>query len=168
MSKCPTELRSLVEKSTNYITFRQAEVQNCEQAAICVETRVGEHAQINSMLETSVARVTPYRSSDTKLETPHKRSWPLREPSPKFAFFLSNVSEISTQYVEFNRDAIPAISFIFFILIFMIIAFFSKKKTPFPHSTKNSRSRWAFIVQIWFTYQIEPKTTRKRNSALFF
>ena len=50
----------------------------------------------------------------------------------------------------------------------MIIAFFSEKKAPSSHSTRNNRSRWVFIVQIWFTYQNVAKTIRKRSSALFF
>ena len=46
--------------------------------------------------------------------------------------------------------------------------FFRKKKTPFSHSTKNNRSLWVFILQIWFTYHNEAETIRKRSSALFF
>ena len=41
-------------------------------------------------------------------------------------------------------------------------------KSTFSHSTKKTRSRWVFIVQIWFTYRNEALSIRKRNWALFF
>ena len=57
-------------------------------------------------------------------------------------------------------------NFHFFKVIFAF--FFQKKKSHFSHSTQKNRSRWVFIVQIWFTNQNEAKSIRKRISALFF
>ena len=49
----------------------------------------------------------------------------------------------------------------------MIFTFFSEKKSTFSHSTKNIKSRWVFIVQIWFTNPNEAKSTRKKVGIIF-
>ena len=94
----------------------------------------------------------------------------LRGPSSNFDFFLFFAQSFWNFHTicEIDLRSIFCYKFCFFNSIFMIIAFFRKKKTPFIHSIKKNRSLWVFIVQIWFTYQNEAKTIRKASLALFF
>ena len=54
-----------------------------------------------------------------------------------------------------------------FIFLFIIFEFFWKN-INFIHSNKNNRNRWIFIVQVWFIYQTETRSIRKKRSALFY
>ena len=83
-----------------------------------------------------------------------------------FFYFSSNFSEICTQYVKSELRINFWHKFYLFFYEFCIF-FFLKKKLP-SHSTKKNRSRWVFILHIWFTYQNEAKSIRKMSSALFF
>ena len=92
-----------------------------------------------------------------------------RGPSPnlQFIFFIKFFLKFHTICeIEIRIDF--CYKFYLFIFLLIIAFFFSKKKTPFYPSTKKNRSRWVFLVQVWFTYQNEAEVIRKRNSALLF
>ena len=63
----------------------------------------------------------------------------------------------------FKNNFLPTILFI----SFPEYRIFSEK-APFSPSTKKNRSRWVFIVHVWFTYENEAKAIMKRSSTMFF